>query len=147
MKNFIMIMKAQNETLQVQLNTQREITDAQLKVQHQEAKMQQQAAKEERDLLQEQLKTVMEVLVDFKKKDPASHTPNRFKVSPPSQLTPEMSVAKLKAWRKAWQDYAEMCQLEKMTLREQQALFRSTLSLDMRDILEERIGITEDQKP
>ncbi len=40
-----------------------------------------------------------------------------------------------------------MCQLEKITLKEQQALFRSTLSLDMRDILEERIGIAEDQKP
>ncbi len=97
MKNFIMIMKAQSETLQVQLNTQREITDAQLKAQHQVAMMQQQSGKEERDLLQEQLKAVMEVLVDFKKKDQTSHTTKRFKVSPPSQLTPEMSVAKLKA--------------------------------------------------
>ncbi len=133
-------LRAQHEENLARLNTQREIADAQLKAQ-------QQAAKEERDLLQGQFKAVMDELVDSKRRGPTASTPNRFKVSPPSQLTPEMSVAKLKAWRKAWQDYAEMCQLEKMTLREQQALFRSTLSLDMRDILEERIGIAEDQKP
>ncbi len=140
MKDVMMMMKAQNEATQAQLraqheenraqlNTQREIADAQIKAQ------------------QDQMKALMGELADSKKKASTSGTPSRFKVSPPSQLTPEMSVAKIKAWRKAWQDYAEMCQLEKMTLKEQQALFRSCLSLDMRDILEERIGTREDQKP
>ncbi len=34
-----------------------------------------------------------------------------------------------------------------MTLKEQQALFRSCLSLYVRDILKERIGIEDDKKP
>ncbi len=62
-------------------------------------------------------------------------------------MEPETTVAKFKAWRKAWDNYARMCNLEKMSLEEQQAHFRSSLTLDMRDVLEDRIGADKRKGP
>ncbi len=50
---------------------------------------------------------------------------SRLKLIPPEKLTPETSVAKLKAWGKAWTDYALMHKIKEMLLKKQQALFWS----------------------
>ncbi len=136
MQKFMDMMKVQQDTAAMQANAQKMIADAQLK-----------QAKEDSDLLRDQLKAVMDELVDSKKKGASTNTSSRFKLSPPEKLTPETSVAKLKAWCKAWNDYASMCKIEEMKLEEQQALFRSSLSMDMRNVLEERIGVQANHKP
>ncbi len=143
MRQFMVMLKSQQDVAAMQLkaqqdaaNAQREIADAQLK-----------QAKEDSNLLRGQLEALMDELVDTKRQSTTGNPANRFKLSPPEKLTPETSVAKLKAWRKAWTDYASMCKVDEMKIEEQQALFRSSLSIDMRNVLEERIGVKEDQKP
>ncbi len=168
MQKFMEMMKVQQDTAAMQIKAQRDesnaqkmIADAQLRAQQEASKAQQEAAqaqkelaeaqlkqaKEDSELLREQLKAVMDELVDSKKRGTPTGTASRLKLSPPEKLTPETSVAKLKAWRKAWTDYASMCKIEDMKLDEQQALFRSSLSMDMRNILEERIGVQDKQTP
>ncbi len=161
MEKFMSMMKVQQDTAAMQIKAQRDeanaqkmIADAQLKAQKDQAEAQLKAseaqlrqAKEDSNLLRDQLKAVMDELVDTKKKGTSTGTSSRLKLSPPEKLTPETSVAKLKAWRKAWNDYASMCKIEEMKLDEQQALFRSSLSMDMRNVLEERIGVQADHKP
>ncbi len=61
--------------------------------------------------------------------------------------THNVNVAQLKTWKKAWSDYSQMCHIPEMDLEKQQAIFRSALSLQMRDILEERIGMDDDEGP
>ncbi len=155
MKQFMAMFKAQQDATQAQLQVQKEAAQLQLKAQIEAANAakevadaQLKSAKEDRDLLKGQLNALMDELVDAKRKGtPANNTPSRLKVTPPPKLGTEMSVAKLKAWRKAWEDYAEMVKVSEMSLGEQQSLFRSLLSLDMRDVLEERIGVKKDHKP
>ncbi len=114
---------------------------------------QQRAAEEDRNVLmkqinkqQGQIDQLMVELVDSKKKS-ADTTHRGPKPVPPPKLDPETTVAKFKAWRKAWDDYAHMCKVDKMSLEEQQAFFRSSLTLEMRDILEERIGVDPRKGP
>ncbi len=161
MHKFMEMIKVPQDTAAMQIkaqrdesNTQKMIADAQLKAQQQAAQAQKEQAeaqlkqaKEDSELLRDQLKAVMDELVDTKKRGTPTGTGSRLKLSPPEKLTPETSVAKLKAWRKAWSDYASMCKIEDMKLDEQQALFRSSLSMDMRNVLEERIGVQEKQTP
>ncbi len=135
--------EAQRQTAIIQLKAQQEAADAAREV----ADAQLKAAKDHGERLEGKLNALMEELVDARRKGTPANTPSRLKVTPPPKLGIEMSVAKLKAWRKAWEDYAEMVKVSEMSLGEQQSLFRSLLSLDMRDVLEERIGVKKDQKP
>ncbi len=109
-------------------------------------KAQQQAAEEDRKFLLGRIDKLMGELVDSKKKS-ASTSTRGPKAVPPPKLEPETSVSKFKAWRKAWDDYAQMCKLNDLTLEEQQVLLRSCLSLAMRDVLEECIGVNPKQVP
>ncbi len=165
MKQFMAMFQSQQQAAQAQLKAQQDATQAQLQVQKEAAelnlKAQKEAANAAREVadaqlmaakdhgvrLEGQLNALMEELVDAKRKNATANTPSRLKVTPPPKLGTELSVAKLKAWRKAWEDYAEMVKVSEMSLGEQQSLFRSLLSLDMRDVLEERIGVKKDQKP
>ncbi len=161
MKQFFALMKAQQETAEVQIKAQKEAAEAQkeaaeaqLQAQREAAEAQQKAAEEDRQMLLKQMNkqagqidALMKELVDTKRKNSADNGSRGPKPVAPSKLLPEMSVSKFKAWRKSWDDYAHMCRVDKMALEEQQALFRTTLSLEMRDVLEERIGVDPKHGP
>ncbi len=143
MKQFMTMMKAQQEAAEAQVRAQREAAEAQQK-----------AAEDDRKVLLNQMNkqasqidALMKELVDTKRRNATENSSRGPKPVAPAKLLPEMSVSKFKAWRKAWDDYAHMCRVDKMQLEEQQALFRTTLSLEMRDVLEERIGVDPQHGP
>ncbi len=67
-------------------------------------------------------------------------------VAPP-KLQPDFTIAKLKSWRKAWEDYAQMCKLSEMPHERQVATLRGTFSLQMRNIMDEVIGVDDADSP
>ncbi len=123
-------MKAQQESTEAQIQAQREVAEEDRKV-----------------LLKQMIKQAGQIdaltgeLVDSKRKHSTVASSRGPKPVAPWKLLPEISVSKFKAWLKAWDDYADMCQAESMSLEEKQVLFRSTLLLEMRHILEERIVV------
>ncbi len=135
MKDFLTMMQAQQQAAEAQ----RHAAEAQMKAQ-------QQAAEDDRKFLLDKIDKLMGELVDSKKTSASTSTRGPKPVAPP-KLEPETSVSKFKAWRKAWDDYARMCKLNDLPLEEQQVLLRSCLSLAMRDVLEERIGVDSKQVP
>ncbi len=150
MKEFLTMMKAQQQATEAQMKAQQQATEAQMKAQQQaneaQMKAQQHAAEEDRKFLLDRIDELMGELVDSKKKSASTSSRGPKPVAPP-KLEPETSVSKFKAWRKAWDDYARMCKLNDLPLEEQQVLLRSCLSLAMRDVLEERIGVDSKQVP
>ncbi len=153
MKEFFNLMKAQQATAEAQIKAQQESADAQIKAQREANKAMQATAEEDRKALlnqinkqQGQIDVLMTKLVSDNKKK-VNTSSSGPKPVPPPKLQPETSVAKLKAWRKQWDDYAYMCKMDQMELEQQQALFRSSLTVDMRDVLEERIGVNDKDTP
>ncbi len=106
MMQFFAMMREQQERTEDQIRAQRE------------------AAEKDRNLLLGQIDKLMGELVDAKKRRTSDTTSRTPKPVPPPKLLPDITVAKLKAWRKAWNDYAHICRLDKMDLDEPQEVFR-----------------------
>ncbi len=131
MNQFMALMAAQQQTTEAQIQAQREAAEAQLKTAEEDRKV----LLKQMNKQEGQIDALMGELVDAKRKSPTVTSSRGPKPVALSKLLPEISVSKFKAWRKAWDDYVHMCQADKMSLEEKQVLFRSTLSLEMRDIL------------
>ena len=66
------------------------------------------------------------------------------KARPPELMPADISLRDLTSWRRAWDDFAELEQLNRFTLPQQRAMLRTSLSIDMRSTLHLAIGIDND---
>eukprot|EP00095_Tigriopus_kingsejongensis_P010912 snap_masked-scaffold5505_size4578-processed-gene-0.0 protein:Tk10912 transcript:snap_masked-scaffold5505_size4578-processed-gene-0.0-mRNA-1 annotation:"hypothetical protein DAPPUDRAFT_258391" len=100
----------------------------------------QQAAEERMKILMEGLKGTPQT-----RHSPALATAALPKVNakPPPHLEVDFSLTTFDLWKSAWNDYAKVIQVHKMSCERQLSLFRSNLSLDMISLLEHVIGIPE----
>ena len=67
----------------------------------------------------------------------------KVNLSTPEALQSDFSVAKFQQWKAVWTDYANVVQLNKHDRENQLAVFRNCLSLEMRSVLTEVIGVPE----
>ena len=59
----------------------------------------------------------------------------------PPLLEPDFSIPKFQSWKNVWDDYAKVARLDRHDQEEQLAVFRNCLSLEMRAVLMEVIGL------
>ena len=62
----------------------------------------------------------------------------------PPTLQPDFSLAKFETWRKVWKDYVEVTGWVEYPREKQLGLFRNTLSMEMRSVLEHELDVKED---
>ena len=65
----------------------------------------------------------------------------KVNLATPQNLESDYSIAKFQQWRAIWDDYARVVQLDKQDRENQLAVFRNCLSMDMRSVLTEVIGV------
>ena len=77
---------------------------------------------------------------------PTRRTPSsrHAKARPPEFMPADISLRDLKSWRRAWNDFVEIEQLNRFPLTQQRAMLRTSLSVEMRSVLHLAIGIEND---
>ena len=66
------------------------------------------------------------------------------KARPPQLMPADISLRDLKSWRRAWNDFVEIEQLNRFPVTQQRAMLRTSLSVAMRSVLHLAIGIEND---
>ena len=68
----------------------------------------------------------------------------RAKARAPEQMPADITLIDLAAWRRSWDDFAELEQLERFPVSQQRAMLRTHLTVEMRAVLQLAIGIDTD---
>ena len=68
----------------------------------------------------------------------------RAKARAPEQMPADITLRDLSAWRRSWDDFAELEQLERFPVSQQRAMLRTHLTVEMRAVLQLAIGIDTD---
>ena len=66
------------------------------------------------------------------------------KTRPPEPMAADITLRELAAWRRSWEDFVELEQLDRLPARQQRAMLRTSLSIEMRATLQLAIGIDND---
>ena len=66
------------------------------------------------------------------------------KTRPPEPMAADITLRELAAWRRSWEDFLELEQLDRLPARQQRAMLRTSLSIEMRATLQLAIGIDND---
>ena len=77
--------------------------------------------------------------------DRHSRDATHAKARPPEQMSAEITLRDLSAWRSAWEDFAEIEQISRFPERQQRAMLRINLTVEMRAVLQIAIGIDSDE--
>ena len=68
----------------------------------------------------------------------------RAKARAPEQMPADITLRDLSAWRRSWDDFAELEQLDRLPVSQQRAMLRTHLTVEMRAVLQLAIGIDND---
>ena len=68
----------------------------------------------------------------------------RAKTRPPEPMAADITLRELAACRRSWEDLVELEQLDRLPARQQRAMLRTSLSIEMRATLQLGIGIDND---
>ena len=68
----------------------------------------------------------------------------RAKARAPEQMPADITLRDLSAWRRSWDDFAELEQLDRLPVSQQRAMLRTNLTVEMRAVLQLAIGIDTD---
>ena len=68
----------------------------------------------------------------------------RAKARAPEQMPADITLRDLSAWRRSWDDFAELEQLGRLPVSQQRAMLRTHLTVEMRAVLQLAIGIDND---
>lgn len=71
-------------------------------------------------------------------------TGQHAKTRPPEPMAADITLRELAAWRRSWEDFVELEQLDRLPGRQQRAMLRTSLSIEMRATLQLAIGIDND---
>ena len=67
-----------------------------------------------------------------------------LKTRPLEPMAADITLRELAAWRRSWEDFVELEQLDRLPARQQSAMMRTSLSIEMRATLQLAIGIEND---
>ena len=73
-----------------------------------------------------------------------TYTGAHAKTRPPEPMVADITLRELAAWRRLWEDFVELEQLDRLPARQQRAMLRTSLSIEMRATLQLAIGIDND---
>ena len=70
------------------------------------------------------------------------------KTRPPEPMAADITLRELAAWRRSWEDFVELQQLDRLPARQQRVMLRTSLSIEMRATLQEHVrgkrNVTQD---
>ena len=73
-----------------------------------------------------------------------TYTGPRAKTRPPEPMAADITLRELASWRRSWEDFVEIEQLDRLPACQQRAMLRTSLSIEMRATLQLAIGIDND---
>ena len=75
---------------------------------------------------------------------PRTSTGPHAKTRPPEPKAADITLRELAAWRRSWEDFIELEHLDRLPARQQRAMLRTSLSIEMPATLQLAIGIDND---